>query len=184
MSNPDPTLPTDPDDLRSAEVLATQTVMDTELADRHPYPAITSLTSLAKLLPSLAPPHPQDLAAARHLDNPALARRVADATSDLLHLPPCSNCSRRRWPPARPHTNAPRPPAPARTSSPSSCNARGGSAAGSSPNAPSACATNSAPSISSKSGPATNCSRPGCGCEPSSFAKTNAAAMSPAISWS
>jgi hypothetical protein len=88
MSQPDPTIPTDPDNLRSAEVLATQTAMDTELADRHPHPATTSLTSLAKLLPSLAPPDPHDLAAARRLDPSALARRVADASSQLLHLPP------------------------------------------------------------------------------------------------
>jgi hypothetical protein len=87
MLNLDPSLVTGPDNLRSADVLATQTAMDRELADHQPAQP-TTLAELAKLLPRLAPPHPQDLAAARHLDGPALASRVGDATSQLLQLPP------------------------------------------------------------------------------------------------
>ena len=86
MSNP--TLVSGPDNLPTAEVLATQTAMDTELADRHQPPQPATLTELARLLPRLAPPHPEDLAAARRLDPSALASRVADASSQLLHLPP------------------------------------------------------------------------------------------------
>ena len=88
MTNPDPSMVAGPDDLPTAEVLATQTAMDTELADTHDPPQPATLTELARLLPRLAPPHPEDLAAARHLDPPALAARVADASSQLLHLPP------------------------------------------------------------------------------------------------